>query len=37
MALARQIRLEGDHLRDIFGADYMAYSARAAGLIPGVY
>jgi len=37
MALARRIRLEEDHLRDIFGPDYMAYAARAARLIPGVY
>ncbi|MGH9747166.1 MAG: methyltransferase family protein [Candidatus Acidiferrales bacterium] len=36
-AIARRIRLEEEHLRDVFGVDYAEYASRTARLIPGVF
>jgi protein-S-isoprenylcysteine O-methyltransferase Ste14 len=35
--IVRRIPREEAHLRQIFGADYEAYAARTARLIPGVF
>jgi protein-S-isoprenylcysteine O-methyltransferase Ste14 len=33
----RRVRLEEDHLRKLFGAEYDAYAARTARFLPGIY
>jgi len=33
----RRVRLEEDHLRKLFGADYDAYAAKTARFLPGIY
>jgi protein-S-isoprenylcysteine O-methyltransferase Ste14 len=35
--LLRRMRREEAHLRELFGADYEAYAARTARLLPGIY
>jgi protein-S-isoprenylcysteine O-methyltransferase Ste14 len=35
--ILRRIRREERHLREIFGADYDAYAAHTARLLPGVF
>ncbi len=37
LLIVRRIRLEEAHLRELFGADYAAYAARTARLLPRIY